>query len=238
MRNPFEAFKTYVLEEQEIPLDGIIASRARALEAMIQGYEKLLEEEVKEVVWLARSSTIARAYAVAEAHAQSIDYDAEDIEEFCFELDKGDQISYLVSGPSGLYLSALCNCAREQEISLQLGELERTIHLLGYRLPEGKRLVIEGEMGDFFGVNMEGGELLVEGSVRNWTGAGMKQGKIVVSRNVGHHTGEWMTGGEIWIGGRVGGLGDIKDGKIYEQSRLRYPPADQHPASSSGKYEM
>jgi glutamate synthase domain-containing protein 3 len=73
------------------------------------------------------------------------------------------------------------------------------------------------------GIGVEGGEVAIEGAAKNYAGAGMRSGKLVVSKNAGHHTGEWMMGGEIHVAGRIRGLGNIMDGKIYERNQLIYP---------------
>ena len=97
------------------------------------------------------------------------------------------------------------------------------MHLLGYRLPEGKRLVIEGHCGDFVGAALEGGEILVQGSTGNWTGVGLRRGKITVEGNTGERTGEWMEGGEVHVEGRIGSLGQVKGGKVYAGTRQVAP---------------
>jgi len=223
MKNPFDDFRDHPTTEREIPLDSIIQSRNRVMSNIIRGYEMLLEEEVKELVWLVQYNTVIKAYTLAEKAVKEFDYRAEDIEEFCYELDSTDKIPYLITGPAGIYISALCNYAQEEEITLKLSDLKTQINLLGYRLPVGKKVVVEGNLGDFTGIGMEGGELVVEGSAKNYTGAGMKSGRIRIMKNIGLHTGEWMMGGEILVGGRVRGLGKIVDGKVYEDEKLIYP---------------
>jgi formylmethanofuran dehydrogenase subunit C len=223
MKNPFDDFKEHRTREREIPLDSIIQSRDRVMSNIIKGYEKLLEEEVKELVWLVQYNTVIKAYTLAEKVVKEFDYRAEDIEEFCYELDSTDKIPYLITGPAGIYISTLCNYAKEEEIYLKLNDLKTQINLLGYRLPVGKKVIVEGNLGDFSGIGLEGGELVVEGNAKNYTGAGMKSGRIRVTKNIGLHTGEWMMGGEILVGGRVRGMGKIVDGKVYEDSKLIYP---------------
>ena len=223
MKNPFDDFRDHRTREREIPLDSIIQSRDRVMSKIIKGYEKLLEEEVKELVWLVQYNTVIKAYTLAEKAVKEFDYRAEDIEEFCYELDTTDKIPYLITGPAGIYISALCNYAQEEEISLKLNDLKTQINLLGYRLPVGKKVIVEGNLGDFTGIGMEGGELVVDGNAKNYTGAGMKSGRIRVTKNIGLHTGEWMMGGEIFVGGRVRGMGKIVDGKVYEDEKLIYP---------------
>ena len=228
-RNPFEEFGGYAVPNEGIPLDRIVQTTEAVMEHIRRGYEKLLEEEAKELVWMVQYNTIIKAYEVAERYVKEIEYSAEDIEDFCFALENTQKIPYLIPGPAGLYISALCNYVPEEEILLKLSELKTEINLLGFRLPKGKRLVIEGDTGDFTGIGIEGGELTVEGNAKNWTGAGMRSGKIVVRKNIGLHTGEWMMGGEIHVGGRVRGLGNIVEGKVYERDKLIYPGKARYP---------
>jgi hypothetical protein len=223
MKNPFDDFKDHRTAEREIPLDSIIQSRDRVMSDIIKGYEKLLEEEVKELVWLVQYNTVIKAYTLAEKVVKEMEYKAEDIEDFCYELDTTDKIPYLITGPAGIYISALCNYAKEEEIILKLNDVKTQINLLGYRLPVGKKVVVEGNLGDFTGIGMEGGELIVEGNAKNYTGAGMKSGRIRITKNIGLHTGEWMMGGEVFVGGRVRGMGKIVDGKVYEDDKVIYP---------------
>ena len=48
MKNPFDDFRDHQTRETEIPLDSIIQSRDRVMSNIVKGYEKLLEEEVKD----------------------------------------------------------------------------------------------------------------------------------------------------------------------------------------------
>jgi glutamate synthase domain-containing protein 3 len=223
MKNPFEEFKDFQKTKRDIPLDQIVKSRNVTMARIMEGYEKLLEEEVKELVWLVQYNTVIKAYANAEKNIKDLKFKPEDIEDFCFELDSSDRIPYMITGPAGIYIAALCNRCEEDEIVLKLDDIKTQINLLGYRLPAGKKLVIEGNVGDFVGIGVEGGEVVIEGSAKNYAGAGMRSGKLMITKNVGHHTGEWMMGGEIHVGGRIRGLGNIMDGKIYERDQLIYP---------------
>jgi predicted DNA-binding protein len=228
-RNPFEEFGRFAVSTQTLPLEEIVQSTEVVMDRIRRGYERLLEEEAKELVWMVQYNTIIKAYEVAERYVKEIEYAAEDIEDFCFALENTQKIPYLIPGPAGLYISALCNYVQEEEILLKLSDLKTEINLLGFRLPKGKRLVIEGDTGDFTGIGVEGGELTIEGNAKNWTGAGMRSGKISVRKNIGLHTGEWMMGGEIHVGGRVRGLGNIVEGKVYEREKLVYPGKARYP---------
>jgi formylmethanofuran dehydrogenase subunit C len=94
--------------------------------------------------------------------------------------------------------------------------MKRTLHFLGYRLPYGKSLRIEGDTGNFTGSALQGGDITVTGASGDWTGAGMTEGKISIHKNCGRNTGEWMQGGEIWVENRIRGLGRITSGQIYQ----------------------
>jgi hypothetical protein len=229
-KNPFEEFNDVTIENREFPMDRIVQATEKVMGKIRLGYEKLLEEEAKELVWMVQYNTIIKAYEVAEKYVKDIDYSIEDIEDFCFALENPQKVPYLIPGPAGVYLSALCNYANEDEIVLKLSELKTEINLVGFRLPSGKRLVVDGDTGDFTGIGLEGGELTIEGNAKNWTGAGMKSGKIVVKKNIGLHTGEWMMGGEIYVEGRIRGLGNVVEGKVFERDRLVYPGKSRYPA--------
>jgi GXGXG motif len=223
MVNPFREFHAYQGKGREISLDRIIAAKDLILERLVAGYHKLIEEEVHNLVWLVDHGALPRAYAAAEKAVAEVNLTVEDVEDFCFTLEKADNFALALAGPSGLYLSAMCNHVEGAEISLRLKGLKSRVHLVGYRLPEGKRLIVEGSCGDFAGAAMEGGEIIVQGSTGNWTGVGLKRGKIIVEGNAGERTGEWMEGGEVHVKGRIGSLGQVQGGKVYLGERQIAP---------------
>jgi hypothetical protein len=223
MVNPFREFADYHGKERAIPLDRIVATKDAILERLVAGYHKLVEEEVHNLVWLVDRGALPRAYAAAEKAIAGIDFSLEDVEDFCYALEHTDSFALALAGPSGLYLSALCNRVEGTEFFLRLKGLKSRVHLLGYRLPHGKRLVVEGSCGDFAGAAMEGGEMLVQGSTGNWTGVGLKRGKIIVEGNAGERTGEWMEGGEVHVKGRIASLGQVQGGKVFLGDRQIAP---------------
>ncbi len=224
MINPFEDFKEYPYKKKEIPLDRIVKAKEKVMDQIVDGYLKLVDAEVKDLVWLVEHSRVVKAYSSALRTIRELEYDVDDIEELCLELDKGGRIPYLISGPAGIYLSALCNNAKEEKIHLRLFELKRTFHFLGYRLPEGKTLTLEGEVGDFIGAGLSGGKLVIEGSTGNWAGAGMMKGELHINEHTGQNTGEWMRGGEIHVDGRIRGVGKtVFGGRIYQRGKLILP---------------
>jgi formylmethanofuran dehydrogenase subunit C len=227
MVNPFREFQGYQGKEREIPLDRIIAAKDLILEQLVGGYHKLVEVEVHNLVWMVEHGTLLRVYAAAEKAITDLSFAVEDIEDFCFALENAQRFPFALGGPSGLYLSALCNRVEATEITLRLTGLKSRVHLLGYRLPEGKRLTIEGSCGDFVGAAMEGGEIFVQGNTGNWTGVGLRRGKITVEGNTGERTGEWMEGGEVRVGGRIGSLGRVDNGKVYVGDRQVAPAKER-----------
>ena len=224
MKNPFLDFQSVPCRKKEIPLERIVRARKEIMDRLSEGYLRLVEEEVKELVWLVEHSHVVRTYSAAVSAIQDLQYDQDDIEEFCAELDNANAFPYMISGPAGIYLSALINNAAEEHILLRLSEYERTFHFLGYRLPEGKTLVLQGNLGDFIGAGLCGGRLMVEGTAGNWCGAGMTGGEILVTGYTGQKTGEWMRGGEIHVDGPIGGFGRARfGGKIYQRGKLVVP---------------
>jgi formylmethanofuran dehydrogenase subunit C len=223
MTNPFREFESYQGRQREIPLDRIIAAKDLILDQLVIGYHKLVEDEVHNLVWMIEHGTLLRVYAAAEKAIANVGFTVEDIEDFCFTLENAERFPFALGGPSGLYLSALCNRVEAAEITLRLTGLKSRVHLLGYRLPQGKRLIVEGSCGDFVGAALEGGEILVQGSTGNWTGVGLRRGKITVEGNTGERTGEWMEGGEVHVGGRIGSLGRVDNGKVYAGERQVAP---------------
>ena len=174
-------------------------------------------------------NTIIKAYEVAEKYVKEIDYTAEDIEDFCFALENPQRIPYLIPGPAGVYISALCNYAKEEEILLKTFGVEDRDQLSGFRAPQRQTIRIEGDTGDFTGIGLEGGELVVERECQELDRGRNERGKILIKKNIGLHTGEWMMGGEIYVGGKVRGMGNIVEGKVYERDKLVYPGKARSP---------
>jgi hypothetical protein len=224
MKNPFQDFQSVSYQKKEIPLDRIVRSREDVMGQIVLGYLRLVEDEVKDLVWLVEHSRVVKAYSAAVKSIRELQYDSDDVEEFCAELDSSSKIPYMISGPAGIYLSALVNHAAEERMVLRLRDYQRTFHFLGYRLPEGKTLILQGDVGDFIGAGLSGGRLVVEGSTGNWCGAGMMKGEIQVGENTGQNTGEWMRGGEIHVEGRIRSVGKtLFGGKIFQRGKLVVP---------------
>ena len=159
------------------------------------------------------------------------------MEELCAALDSSEEIPYVISGPAGIYISALVNHSQEDRIVLHLKDYQRTFHFLGYRLPEGKTLVLQGTVGEFVGADLAGGRLVVEGPTGSWCGAGMVKGEILVTEDAGQSTGDWMRGGEIRVEGEIGSVGKtLFRGQIYKQGKLIVPEEHQRGLAVERKF--
>ena len=225
MKNPFQDFNLDNYQMKESPSERIVRANQVVFDSIVEGYVHLVEEEIKDLAWVVEHDRVVRAYGVAVERLRGIQYEQEDIEEFCEALDSSDGIPYRIAGPAGLYLSALVNHSQETHIKLILEDYQRTFHFLGYRLPEGKTLTLQGDGGDFLGAGLCGGRLVVEGSAGNWCGAGMMKGEILIGRNAGNHTGEWMQGGEIHVAGQISGVSkSLCGGRIFRTGKPVTPP--------------
>ena len=224
MKNPFSDFRPENYQIKESPVQRIVEEKQDVFNHIIKGYLDLVENEIKDLAWVVEHSRVVKAYGAAVEGLRGLQYDQAYIEEFCAELDGSNSIPYMIPGPAGLYVSALVNCSQESHISLRLGDYQRPFHFLGYGLPEGKTLTLQGDGGDFIGAGLNGGRLVVQGSAGNWCGAGMMGGEIRVDRHTGRNTGEWMQGGEIRVDGQIHGIGKMLcGGCIFKQGRLIAP---------------
>jgi len=223
MRNPFQEFRTYHAPQRELPLDHIVAHRDRTLHTLMQSYQALIEEESKQVVWVVEQGALSRAYATAVEVLQGVEFSGADLEDMCVELDAQDGITTSMGAPSGLFIAAMCNQVAVPDLTLNLRVCKRRWPFLGYRLPPGRRLRLEGDVGDFAGALLEGGEIIVNGNAGSYAGIGMKAGLLRITSSCGKHTGEGMRGGTLRVEGYIGGLGRPKEGSIYEGERQVFP---------------
>ncbi len=224
MVNPFQAFRTYAAPQREIPLDRILAQRDQTLQQLLQSYQAFVEEESRQLVWVVEQGALSRAYTTAVDMLKGIEFAVEDVEDMCMELDSTAGPLASLGAPSGLFIAAMCNQSPEPDITLNLRSMTRRWPFLGYRLPRGRRLFLEGDVGDFVGALLEGGEVTVTGNAGNYAGIGMKDGHLHIGYSSGKHTGEGMRGGVLQIKGRITELGKVKDGAIYEGEQQVFPP--------------
>ena len=223
-KNPFEDFKTtQVYRDKEIPLDRILDAHDSAVQRLTNGYKQLVTDESPDGLFQPDGDTIARIFESAEEIVKELPCEAGDIESFCLRAVNSDDPEFLMMGPLGLFLSALCNASNATEISLKLSGPDLRIPLLGYRLQAGHTLAVEGELNDLIGISMEGGTLRINGNVGRYLGAGMLSGRIDVDGDAGKFIGEQMVDGEIRIQGKLEGIGKPLGGEIYHRTRQVYP---------------
>lgn len=224
MRNPFLDFRSVPYHKKELPLERIIRFREKVMDRLMEIYFRLAEDEAKHLVWSFERQRVIKTYNTAIEGIRDLQYDHDDIEEFCTLLDSSSKVPYMILGPAGIYISALINRSQEDRIVLGLQDYQRTFHFLGYRLPKGKTLILQGDVGDFIGACLCGGHLVVEGCTGNMCGAGMIRGEISITNKAGERTGEWMRGGEIHVAGSILSTGKpIFGGKIYSGEKLIAP---------------
>ena len=228
MKNPFLDFRSVPYQKKEIPLERIVRTKQKIMDSILECYFRLVEDEAKDLVWLVEHSRVVKTYNAAVESIKDLHFDHDDIEEFCAQMDSSNKIPYMISGPTGIYISALINHTEEDRIALSLTDYQRTFHFLGYRLPEGKTLILQGDVGDFVGAGLSGGHLVVEGSTGNWCGAGMTNGEIYIAKQTGQRTGEWMRDGEIHVDGSIWSTGKtIFGGKIFNRGKQVVPKDDE-----------
>jgi hypothetical protein len=222
--NPFEAFRAYSRAARpELPLDHILARRDAVLQRLMHSYQALIDEESKQVVWVVEQGALSRAYTTAVEALQGVEFSIEDLEDVCLELDTNDGVTTPMGAPSGIFIAALCNHVPAQDIALNLRLFRHRWPFLGYRLPQGRRLHLDGDAGDFVGALLEGGDIVVTGNAGNYVGVGMKKGSMHIGYSTGKHTGEGMRGGTLRVGGRIGALGRVQQGEVYEGDRQIFP---------------
>jgi len=165
------------------------------MDAIRAHYEKWLRNITAE-------DTLDTAYQKAEERARLIEYTAQGLTLFSKglkEFETEEFFSY-----TGLYLSAMSNNAREDEINLQVQDIGRKLNSVGYR--NRKVLVIEGDIGNLGGYEMVGGRMIVAGNAASSLGKHLHGGEIMIRGNAGYWVGEGMMGGKITIVGHVGDL--------------------------------
>lgn len=238
MVNPFAEFQTCRPRRRALPLDRIVAIRDAQLEQLMASYTAYIAQT--ELAWdrMPNRHLTDQAYEAALRCVTGLVCDPDDIEDFCFSLEQlhtpttthelPDNAPGLW-GLSGLYLSALCNRTKGSRLQLRLQWMPARLHLLGYKLPAGKRLSIEGLCGDLLGMALAGGEISLQGSAFHGVGYELQQGRITISDNAGDDVGQGMVGGEIHIlGGRIRGVGQVCGGSVYLGQR-RVAPAPIEP---------
>ncbi len=243
MKNPFLDFKNIPVPNKAIPLAQIVRNNRQVMEELLAAYQCLDRDIVKELCRLFThrlrytmyksmlsskelpkfwASTLASAGTVYESSLRlirAIQYAPHDIEELCAFTGLAKEADVEQSVPMGLYISALINGLQEHHFELNLHNHPRKLHFLGFRLEEGKRLSVDGDLGHFTGAGLLGGYLNINGSTGSWCGADMTSGRIRITGDALLKTGEQMKGGQIQVNGRIREIAKYRSGgEIHSRS--------------------
>jgi len=223
VKNPFAEFAGKTPEPvRRLPMEDILAEHTDVLDSLEAGFKRLIEDEAGDGLWQPDGDSIVRVYEKACDIGTDVRVEPGDIEVFAHVAFRSEDPDFYLMGPLGLYISALCNASDRAEITLNFGGQDLRLPLLGYRFPEGRRLDVEGHLGDLTGISMTGGALNVNGHVGRYLGAGMAAGSIRVEGDAGRFVGEQMVGGEIRVAGRLGGVGKPVGGVVYHRRQCVY----------------
>lgn len=236
MKNPFLDFREATVPNKAIPAERIVRRNRQVLDELLAAYGRLPREDVRELCrlldhglrfnayksWLRSmelprllSDTLVSASTVYESSLRvirTVQYEPDDIDELCAFTGLSKEADFEQSGPMGLYLSALINGSREVRFELNLHQYQRPLHFLGFRLEEGKRLTVQGDLGHFSGAGLRGGNLEVNGSTGSWCGADMTRGHIRIAGDALSKTGEQMKGGQIQVNGQIQQIAESRSG--------------------------
>ncbi len=207
-------------------------------------------------------------YQQALEKIKKFSYTNEDITELCFHAEdfkKYDSLLEKQRGPTfdrgtgeryiGIFLSALIFADQEQtktkkEYIIFTEEFQTKLFQLGMRNTRA-HIIIQGNVGDSLGRQMEGGTIIVYGNTEDNAGKEMTNGEIVIQgntgallgcemkggsihleKNAGNSIGNSMSGGKIFINGNIGEIAstqylpETKKGEIYhkgEKVKLPFP---------------
>ena len=112
----------------------------------------------------------------------------------------------------GTYLAALINKSADTHHVLHLQSQPEPLYFIGYKLPEGKRLTVYGNVGWHFGDGNQG-ELALNGSAQEFLGMD-NWGKITVYGNGGNTLGI-RNAGLIIVNGNAGSIWGANRGEIH-----------------------
>ncbi len=150
------------------------------------------------------------SYTAMLIEISGLEYSAQDVEVFSVMLSKFQEEKRF-SERAGLFLSALVNNCQEEKFIIRSAHLSMPIDNLGHH--NTKRIIVEGDVGDFLGDEMGCGRIIVNGNAGFGVGAGMKGGVLLVNGNA-DQVGMGLEGGSIIVEGDVCDAGSLMDGGI------------------------
>jgi len=160
------------------------------------------------------SPTTEEDYKNASEQVRAISYSARDVENFSIVLAEF-QDEEKFSERAGIFLSALINNGTDSDYVIHTQHLSQATSELGYR--NIKNIIVDGDAGEWVGLDMKEGSITVHGNVKVRLGNDMLGGTITVNGDVDAYVGSSMKGGCIIVngyGGDSAGLA-MKGGEIH-----------------------
>ncbi|MFH0860784.1 MAG: hypothetical protein V1921_06250 [Candidatus Altiarchaeota archaeon] len=128
---------------------------------------------------------------------------------------------------AGLLYTALVQASSRDEFKIKM---RKPVNFLGHVL-DGKKIIVDGDVGHKVGWEMKHGEIIVNGNAGMWAGMSKLNGNIHIKKNAGKYAGSWARAGEITVdgdtdagtgqflcGGRVTVMGDAKGSETGSNS--------------------
>ncbi|MFQ6050103.1 MAG: hypothetical protein ACE5K4_00240 [Candidatus Hydrothermarchaeota archaeon] len=179
-------------------------------ESKVEKSEKVLEmETIRELFgsFMEKKSTIIQNdYKIAYNSLKNLNYSIKTVEEFSKDLWKLQDLYTDIEdfkSKAGVFLSALINVRREEDMCLDLRKLRDPLDYVGVFL-QGGRIIIEGNVGDRLGHMMRSGRIEIKGNAGEKAGSDMYGGEIIIHGDAGHKAGHYMWGGKMEIKGNTG----------------------------------
>ncbi|MFH0860860.1 MAG: hypothetical protein V1921_06630 [Candidatus Altiarchaeota archaeon] len=132
-------------------------------------------------------------YMMVEPHTRKFNLNSGQIQTILLALEKTFGEDEHFHWRAGIILSALINNSKDKEFRIKTAT---PLSCLGYNL-KGKKLVVDGDVGNLTGAHMINGELVVNGNAGDNTGWDMHHGRIRITGNAGARTGHHMSGDTI-----------------------------------------
>jgi len=156
----------------------------RDLERIITGYKKNIAQDIPNN---STEERYQRASTIAPEATQ------EQIQAYIYALTEQ-------TNATGLYISALINNNKQEELTLTL---PTPYNHIGYK-HQHPNTTIQGDTGKFTTWKMRGGKLTIQGNTGEYTAWDMSDGDLTIQRNTGDRTAWRMSGGKLTIHGDPG----------------------------------
>ncbi|MFH0860868.1 MAG: hypothetical protein V1921_06670 [Candidatus Altiarchaeota archaeon] len=185
-----------------------------------EGLPSLKKNAVVEAVAIFMQAEYSGAdtyYDKVLAETAGLDMKPQEIQETLEMLEKGYGHEEHFPVRAGSLLTALMQNSSQQEFSIKP---KTPLDFLGYRLHDGKKITVEGDVGGYLGREMRNGTIHVNGNSGNHTAAGMGGGTIEVDGDAGEYTASIMHGGVLKVNGKIRKLADtFLNGEIWESGK-------------------